>query len=79
MVQIWLQRGDRRPSQAEGAVLKGKAHQAGDHVIEADQFGSAVRTFDPDEDFGWVFVLMDADVKRSLSGDPDLLYRAVIL
>lgn len=55
------------------AVLEGQTHQAGDDVVKADQFRGAVRTFEPEEDFGWVFVLMDAEVERPLSGNANFL------
>ena len=53
-----------------GAVLQGKAHQAGYHVVEADQFRGTVRTFHAKKDFCWLFVIMNAEVERAVAGDP---------
>jgi len=55
------------------AVLQGYAHQAGDNVVETDQFRSAVGPFEAKKDFCGVFVVMDAEVERALAGDLDLL------
>jgi hypothetical protein len=54
-------------------VLQGYAQQAGDKVVEPDQFRGAVRTFEPQEDFSGVFIVMDADIEDSLAGDSDFL------
>src|SRR5580765_5154445 len=53
-------------------VLQGKTHQAGDDVVEADQFRGTVRTFHAKKDFCWLCVVMHAAVERALSGNPDL-------
>ena len=55
------------------AVLQGNAHQAGNYVVETDQFGGAVRAFDAQEDFCRLRVVMDAQVERALASDSDLL------
>lgn len=55
------------------AVLQGKTHQAGDHVVETDQFRGTVRTFHAQKDLGWMFVVMHADVERALIGNSDFL------
>lgn len=72
MEQIEPQQGVHRPSQAE-AVLEGDAHQARHHVIKPDQLRGTVQTFHAKENFGGVFIVMDADVKSPLPGDLDLL------
>ena len=54
-------------------LLQGKTHQAGNHVVEADQFSRTVRALQAKEDLGWMFVVMHADVERALSGYPDPL------
>ena len=51
------------------AVLQGKTHQAGDDVVETDQFGGTVRTFHAKKDFCRVFVVVHAEVERALAGD----------
>lgn len=55
------------------AVLQGDTRQAGQHVIEPDQFRRAVSTLEPEEELCGVFVVVDTDVKRPLTGDLDLL------
>jgi hypothetical protein len=55
------------------AVLQGETHQAGDDVVEADQFGGTVWTLHAEEDFRWVFIVMDAEVERALAGNFDFL------
>jgi hypothetical protein len=55
------------------AALQRKTHQAGDDVIEADQFRGTVRAFDTKKDFCWLCIVMGANVERALAGDPDLL------
>ena len=55
------------------AVLQGEVHQAGDHVVEADQFRGTVRTFQSKKDFCWLCVVMAAEVERALAGDPNFL------
>ena len=55
------------------AVLQREAHQAGDDVVEADQFGGTVWTLQTKEDFGWMYIVMDAEVERALAGNSDLL------
>jgi len=55
------------------AVLQREAHQAGDDVVEADQFGGTVWTLHAEEDFRWMFVVMDAEVERALASDSDFL------
>jgi len=55
------------------AVLQREAHQAGDDVVEADQFGGTVWTLHAEEDFRWVFIVMDAEVERALAGNFDFL------
>ena len=73
MEHTWLQRGDRPPSRFEKAVQQGETHQASDDVVETDQIGGAVSSFRTKEDFCRVFVVMNADIERALSGDLDLL------
>ena len=51
-------------------VLQGETHQAGDHVVQTDQFRGAVWTFHSKKDFCRLLVIMDADVERALAGDP---------
>lgn len=55
------------------AVLQGETAQAGDYVVEGDEFAGAVRPLDPKEEFRGLGRIMDADVERALAGDPDLL------
>ena len=55
------------------AVLQRDAHQAGHHVVKANQFRGTVRTFHARKDFGWVVVVMDGDVEGALAGDFDFL------
>ncbi len=55
------------------AVLQRKTHQAGDHVVETDQFRRTVRAFHAQKDFCWVVVVMHADVERALAGNSDFL------
>jgi hypothetical protein len=55
------------------AVLQSQTHETGDHVVEADQLRGAVWTFEPQEDFCGVLVVMDAEVERALTGDFDFL------
>ena len=58
------------------AVLQGETHQAGNDIVETDQFRRTVRTFHAQEDFCWLFVIMDADVEGALAGDFDAPRRA---
>jgi hypothetical protein len=55
------------------AVLQGDAHQAGNDVVQTDQFGGAVGAFHAQEDFGGVDIVRDADIKRALTSDSDFL------
>jgi hypothetical protein len=48
-------------------------HQAGDYVVEADQFRGTVRALHSEKDFCRSFVVMDAEVERALSGHFDFL------
>src|SRR5687768_18256020 len=50
-------------------ILQRKTHQTGNHVVEADQFRGTVSAFDAKKGFGRMFVVMDADVKRTLAGN----------
>lgn len=59
--------------QCGGAVLQGETAQAGNDVVEGDEFAGAVRPLDPEEEFSRLRIVMDADVERALSGDPNLL------
>jgi hypothetical protein len=59
------------------AVLQGETHQAGDDVVEPDQLGGAVGTFQAQEDFSGMFVVMDAEIERPLAGDFDFLCNVV--
>jgi len=72
MEHIEPQRGDRQPSQAE-AILQSQTHYAGNHVVPPDQFRGAVQSFDAEEDFSGLRVVMDADVEHELAGDADFL------
>ena len=54
-------------------VLQRETHQAGKHVVEADQFSRTVRAFHSKKNFCRLLVVMDADVKRALAGDFDFL------
>jgi hypothetical protein len=54
-------------------VLERDTHQAGNHIVETDQFGGAVWTFYAKKDFCRVFVVMHADIELALAGDSDLL------
>ena len=54
-------------------ILQGDAHQAGDYVLKTDQFSGAVWTFDAQEDFCGVPVVMHAEVERALASDSDFL------
>jgi hypothetical protein len=56
-----------------GAILLGDAHQAGNDIVEADQFRGAVRPFHAQKDFCRLCVIMHAEVKRALAGDFDFL------
>lgn len=53
--------------------LQGQTHQAGHHVVETDQFRGTVWPFQAKEDFGGMFIIMDAQVERALTGNSDLL------
>ena len=55
------------------AVLQRQTHQAGDYVVQTDQFRGAVRTFQSEEDFGWLCIIMDAEVEGPVPGDPHFL------
>ena len=55
------------------AVLQGETAQAGDHVVEGDNFAAAVGSFDPEEEFRRLGCVMNADVKRPLPGDFDFV------
>jgi hypothetical protein len=55
------------------AVLQRETHQAGNHVVEADQFRRTVRAFHSKKNFCRLLVVMDADVKRALAGDFDFM------
>lgn len=55
------------------AVLQRETHQAGNHVVEPGQFGGAVRTFEPQEDFSWSWIVMDAEVEGTPAADSNLL------
>jgi|SRR5678816_2075653 len=72
MEQIWHQRGDHRNSQPE-AILQGETHQAGNDVVETDQFGRAIASLKAQKEFGSVFVVMDAEIERALADDFDFL------
>ena len=54
-------------------TVQGNTHQAGYDVVQSDQFGGAVASFQPQKDFCWSFVVMDADVEGSLAVNADLL------
>jgi hypothetical protein len=55
------------------AVLQGQTHEASNDVVEADQFRGTVRTFEAKKDFCRRLVIMDAEIKRALTSDPDFL------
>jgi len=55
------------------AVLQCNTHQTGNDIVETDQLGRAVGPFETKKDFSWVFVVMDAEVERALTGNPDFL------
>ena len=55
------------------AILQSQTHQAGDDVVETDQFRRTVGSFETKKDFCRVFVIMDAEVERALTSDPDFL------
>jgi hypothetical protein len=55
------------------AVLKGEAHQAGNDVVESDDLGRAISSFDSKEEFGGAGVVVDAKIERTLPGDANLL------
>lgn len=55
------------------SMLERDARQTGDYVVEPDQFRRAVSTFEPEEEFRGLVVVVDADVQGSLAGDLDLL------
>ena len=44
------------------AVLEGETHQAGDYVVQTDQFGGAVGSVHPKKDFRRMFVVVDAHI-----------------
>ena len=54
-------------------VLQSQAHQAGDYVVETDQFRRAVGPFEAKKYFCGVFVVMGAEVEGTLAGDSDFL------
>jgi hypothetical protein len=54
-------------------VLQRETHQAGNHVVEADQFRRTVRAFHSKKNFCRLLVVMDADVKRALASDFDFM------
>jgi hypothetical protein len=54
-------------------ILQRDAHQTGNNVVEPDQFGRAVGSFEAQKDFRGVFVVVDADVLRALSSDAEFL------
>jgi hypothetical protein len=43
------------------AVLQGETHQAGDDIVETDQFRGTVRAFQAKEYLSWMFVVMNGD------------------
>ena len=51
------------------AVLQSQTHQAGNDVVETDQFRGTVGSFQTKEDFCGVFVVMHADVERALTSN----------
>lgn len=55
------------------AVLQGQTHQAGNDVVETDQFGGAVWTFEPEEDFCRLRIVMHAEVERSFPRNANFL------
>ena len=54
-------------------ILQRETHQAGHHVVEADQFGGTIRNFPAEEDFGGDCVVMDGKAERAAFCDPNLL------
>jgi hypothetical protein len=54
-------------------VLQGDAHQTGHYVIETDDLRCAVGAFHSKEEFGWLGVVINAEVERALSRDTDFL------
>jgi hypothetical protein len=55
------------------AILKRDAHQAGDDVVEANQFRGTVGPLHTEKDFGRVLIVMDGEVERALAGDVHFL------
>jgi len=49
------------------ALLKQRreTHEAGHHVVETDQFRRTVRAFQSKKDFGWLCIIVDAEVARA--------------
>ncbi|MEO7861357.1 MAG: hypothetical protein ABIU05_13105 [Nitrospirales bacterium] len=54
-------------------VLERNAHEAGYHVVEADEFSGAVESLHAEKDFGWLCVIVDTEVERALAGNADFL------
>ena len=48
-------------------MLQRDAYQTGNYVVEADQFGRAVHSFDAKKDFRWSFAVINGDVERALA------------
>jgi hypothetical protein len=55
------------------AVLQRETHQAGDDVVETDQFRRTVWAFHAEKDFCRSCVVMHADVERAPIGNSDFL------
>jgi hypothetical protein len=54
-------------------MLQRYAHQAGNNVVEKDQLRGTVGSFDPNEDFSGLRIIMNTDAKGTLAGDFDFL------
>ena len=54
-------------------VLQRETHQAGHDVVEADQFRGTVRPVHTQEQFGRLFMVVDAEVQRVWASDFDFL------
>ena len=54
-------------------ILQSETHQAGDNVVETDQFRRTVRALQAKKNFTRLLIVMDADVERALSRDFDFL------
>lgn len=54
-------------------MLEDETAQAGNDVVESDEFAGAVGSLDPEEEFCGLGIVMNVEVERALPGDSDLL------